>query len=148
MDQSQSAKDRYKKMVEETSPDSKLITNCVKAFITGGAICVIGQILTNLYMSSGLTKDMSSALTSVTLILIAIILTGLGLYDNIGKFCGAGSVVPITGFANSVASPAIEYKREGYVLGVGAKMFLIAGPVIVFGTLTSVVVGLIYYFLK
>lgn len=148
MEQTEYGKKKYQEMVKEVSPPSKTLTNCARAFIVGGLICVLGQIITDVLTLRGLTLDDARLLTSVTLIFLSILLTGLGLYEKLGKHAGAGSVVPITGFANSIAAPAIEFKKEGLVLGVGAKMFVIAGPVIVYGTFASVLVGLVYYFLK
>ncbi|MBC7958673.1 MAG: stage V sporulation protein AC [Vallitaleaceae bacterium] len=136
---------RYEKMVEKTSPKPKLGINCIKAFFVGGAICTFGEGLIHLYGYWGMSEADAATLTSVTLIFLGALLTGLGLYDPIGNFAGAGSVIPITGFANSIVASAIEYKKEGYVLGVGAKMFTIAGPVIVYGVIASVIVGLTYY---
>ncbi len=148
MDQSNKAKTRYSEMVKEASPNSHLLADCVKAFVSGGIICVIGQVINNTFASMGLPKDEQGTYTSIALIFLGVALTALGVYDKLGKFCGAGTVVPITGFANSVAAPAIEFKKEGLVLGVGAKMFLVAGPVIVYGLVTSILVGLGYYFFK
>lgn len=139
---------KYKKMVEKASPNSPIITNCIKAFIIGGLICCAGQFIMNCLANYGASTDDTAMYTSAILIAIASLLTGLGWYSKLGKFAGAGSIVPITGFSNSVTAPAIEFKKEGYVLGVGAKIFLLAGPVILYGTLTSMVVGLIYYFTK
>ncbi len=138
----------YQKMVEKASPNSHIVLDCIKAFVIGGIICCIGQFITNVLANYGFTQDESSIYTSVILIGIASVLTGLGLYSKIGKFAGAGSVVPITGFSNSVTAPAIEFKKEGFVLGVGAKIFTIAGPVILYGSVTSMLVGIIYYFVK
>lgn len=138
----------YKNMVEKVSPNSHLFLDCLKAFLVGGSICTIGQILTNIFANYGLSKNETSLYTSIVLIFTASILTGLGLYAKIGKFAGAGSIVPITGFSNSVTSPALEFKKEGFILGLGAKIFIVAGPVILYGTLTSVIVGVIYYFIK
>jgi len=138
----------YSEMVKAASPSSTTVTNCIKAFFVGGAICAIAQIIQNILLRTGLVRDDASLLTASILIVTAIVLTIFGLYSKLGKFAGAGSVVPITGFANSIASPAIEHKNEGLILGVGAKMFVIAGPVIVYGLMTSVVVGLIYYFVR
>lgn len=146
--QTRVSKEEFKKMVEKTSPDSRLFVNCLKAFFVGGTICLIGEGITKYLLSSGFTKDESGMYTSIILIFLAALLTGLGWYEKLGKFAGAGSLIPITGFSNSIAAPAIEFKKEGYVFGVGAKMFLIAGPVIVYGTLASVIVGIIYYVLK
>lgn len=141
-------KEEFKKMAEQASPNSHLFADCLKAFFVGGTICIIGEGITKYLLSSGFTKDESGMYTSIILIFIAALLTGLGLYEKLGKFAGAGSIVPITGFSNSIAAPAIEFKKEGYVFGVGAKMFLIAGPVIVYGTFSSVIVGIIYYIMK
>lgn len=146
MNDSKAAQQRYQTLVDKTTPNSKLLTDCLKAFVSGGIICVIGQFIINYFQYLGFTFDDSAAITSVILILAAAILTGLGLYGKMGKYCGAGTIMPITGFANSVVAPAIEFKKEGWVFGLGAKMFIIAGPVIVYGTLTSVLVGLVYYF--
>ncbi len=144
----QDNKAKYQKMVEKSSPNTNLILNCLNAFWTGGLICVIGQFITNSFLNLGCDIDIARTITSVILIFIGILLTGLGVYDEIGKIAGAGSVVPITGFANSVAAPALEFKKEGFIFGVGAKMFIIAGPVIVYSTLTSVIVGIFYYLSK
>lgn len=139
------SKQEYSKMAEKASPNSPIIIDCIKAFLFGGGFCVIGQILLNCYKNLGLDKDTAAATVSITMVFIGALLTALGWYGKIAKHAGAGSLVPITGFANSVVSPAIEFKSEGYVLGLGAKMFIIAGPVIVYGTLASVIYGLIYY---
>ncbi|GFI61554.1 hypothetical protein IMSAG049_00713 [Clostridiales bacterium] len=132
-------------MVQKASPNSPILSDCLKAFVSGGIICGFGQILRNYFTSAGLSQDDTGLVVSLILIGIAILLTGFGLFGKLGKFCGAGTVVPITGFANSVASPAIEFKKEGWVFGLGAKMFQVAGPVIVYGTVTSFIVGIIYY---
>ncbi|MCL2396565.1 MAG: stage V sporulation protein AC [Defluviitaleaceae bacterium] len=142
------SKKEYDKMVKQASPNSRIGANCVRAFLVGGAICVFGQGLSSIFMAMGADKDMAGTLVAVALIFLAILVTGLGKYDDLVTFAGAGASVPITGFANAVAAPAIEFKKEGYIMGVGAKMFLIAGPVIVYGTLASMVVGLIYYFVR
>lgn len=142
------SQDEFKKMVEQASPNSKLAYNCVKAFVVGGLICALGQMFNNILSNMGASFEQQSMISSIILVFIAALLTGFGLYEKIGKFAGAGSVVPITGFSNSITAPAIEFKKEGFVFGVGAKMFLIAGPVIVYGTLTSVIVGIIYNFIK
>ena len=139
------SKQKYSKMVEKATKNSPIILDCVKAFLIGGAICTIGQGLTELYMSFDMGKTQAQTLTSVTLVFLGVLLTALHLYEKIAKHAGAGTLVPITGFANSVASPAIEFKSEGFILGVGAKMFSIAGPVIVYGTVASVIYGVIYY---
>lgn len=147
MDESKKAQQEYDQMVKQASPNSPIIMNCLKAFCVGGIICVIGQLINNYASSFGVSEDNAGLITSIILILASAILTGLGLYEKFGKFSGAGTIVPITGFANSVVSPAIEFKKEGFVFGMAAKMFIIAGPVIVYGTLTSMIVGLIYYFI-
>ncbi len=139
------SKEKYKAMVKKTAIKSPLIKNCFFAFVIGGVICTLGQVLMFLYAKLGLGARQISMLVPVTLIFIAAMLTALKVFDNIAKKAGAGTLVPITGFANAVTSPAIEFKPEGFVLGVGAKMFTIAGPVIVYGTVASVVYGLIYW---
>lgn len=141
-------KKTYSKMVKTASPNSDTLKNCLKAFLVGGLICCLGQFITNILANHGLPHEEASVYTSVILIALASLLTGLGWYSKLGKFAGAGSIVPITGFSNSVTAPAIEFKKEGFILGVGAKIFIIAGPVILYGTLTSIAVGLIYYFVK
>ncbi len=135
----------YKKYVEKKTPDSSLAKDMFFAFLIGGIICLIGQCITKGYLALGIAKQTASTLTSVTLVFAGALLTGLGIYDKIAKVAGAGTIVPITGFANSVVSPAMEFKSEGYVLGLAAKMFIIAGPVIVYGVLSSVIVGALYY---
>jgi len=139
--------EQYKTLTEQFTPKPTIVKNVVRAFFVGGIICTIGQIFINLYVTFGLASIEASTAATATMIFLGALLTGLGIYDEIGKFGGAGSIVPVTGFANSIVSPAMEFKREGYVLGVGAKMFTIAGPVLVFGIATSIVVGFIYYFL-
>ncbi|MCL1863036.1 MAG: stage V sporulation protein AC [Defluviitaleaceae bacterium] len=138
----------YEEMVNAGKPKSAVLQNCARAFLVGGIICAVAQILYNLLMSAGFTRDDTGLLVAAILTVTTILLTALRIYDRVGKFGGAGSFVPITGFANAIAAPAIEHKKEGLVLGVGAKMFLIAGPVIVYGTLASVIVGIIYYFVR
>ena len=138
----------YGKMVEKATPGSHLAADCAGAFITGGLICSIGQFISDIYTLSGFSQKDVSCLTSSTLIFIGVALTYLGLYDNIAKFAGAGTLVPITGFANAVASPAMEFKSEGRVPGTGAKMFIIAGPVIAYGTVASVLYGVILYLMS
>ena len=138
-------KKKYSKMVEKATKNSPLVKDCIFAFIIGGTICVIGQALTDLYMSFDMGKTQAQTLCSVTLVAIGVLLTALNIYEKLAKYAGAGTLVPITGFANSVASPAIEFKSEGFILGVGAMMFSIAGPVIVYGTVASVVYGFIYW---
>ena len=140
-------KEEYSEYVKSVSPNSKLITNIIKAFVVGGIICVIGQVISNTLKARGLNLENTSAITSIIMVFLGAFLTGLNVYEQIGKFAGAGSIVPITGFANSVVSPAMEFKTEGYIMGMGAKMFVIAGPVIVFGLCSSIIVGIIHYFI-
>ena len=135
----------YKRMVKKASKKSPKLKDCAVAFLVGGAICMLGQILLEIFKSLGMDEKIQKALVPVTLIFIAVLLTGLKLFPKIAKHAGAGTLVPITGFANAVASPAIEFKNEGFVLGVGANMFKIAGPVIVYGTVASVIYGIIYW---
>ena len=135
----------YQKLVDEISPKSPIGKDCLGAFVVGGIICVIGQFFINFYAKLGLDKDSAGTAASMSLVVISATLTGLSLYDNIAKFAGAGTLVPITGFANSISAPAVEFKTEGFILGVGAKMFTIAGPVIVYGLSASVVYGLLYW---
>ena len=134
----------YQEYVNKKSPNSPIIKNCFNAFWVGGLICTIGQIILNICKERGLDAQISGTIVSIMLIGISAFLTGLNLFNKIGKFAGAGSLVPITGFANSIVSPAMEYKSEGYVMGVGGKMFTVAGPVLVFGISTSIIVGIIY----
>ena len=140
-------KAEYKAFAEKKMPASKIGKNCTMAFLIGGTICTIGQFLMNFYKNMGLDEEMTGASTSITLILIGVLLTGLGVYPKIAKYAGAGTIVPITGFANAVSSPAIEAKTEGLVMGVGAKLFTIAGPVIVYGITASFFAG-IWFFIK
>lgn len=134
---------QYSEYIKKKSPNSKTFSDICKAFLTGGIICTIGQALSNLYIYLDLAKETSASLTSITLIFIAALLTALGVYDDLAKFGGAGTLVPITGFSNSMTSAALEFKSEGFIAGVGAKMFIIAGPVIVFGISTSIIYGLV-----
>jgi len=138
-------KQEYQKLVQKRSFNSPIGKDCLNAFWTGGLICVIGQLILNGYTQLGLEQNNAGTATSVTLIFLSALFTGLGLYCRFAKLAGAGTLVPITGFANSVVSPALEFKEEGFILGVGAKMFTIAGPVIVYGVSASVVYGLIYW---
>lgn len=135
----------YQKLVQEISPNSPVGKDCLGAFLVGGIICTIGQFFINYYTRIGLDKEAAGTAASMTLVVMSAILTGLSLYDNIAKFAGAGTLVPITGFANAISAPAVEFKTEGFILGVGAKMFTIAGPVIVYGLAASVAYGLIYW---
>ncbi len=140
------SKKQYDKMTKKATPPSPWFKDCVCAFFTGGIICTFGQALFNVYSMCGMFEDEARTAVSVTLVAITALLTGLHVWEKIGKFAGAGALVPITGFANAVASPAIEFKSEGQILGVGGNMFKIAGPVIVYGTLFSVIYGVIYWF--
>lgn len=137
--------DEFKKMGEKAVPKTKCLRNMAGAFFIGGAICAIGQAVLNFYLSIGLSTPSASTACSITLVGISAVLTGIGIYDKIAKFGGGGTLVPITGFANAVVAPAMEFKSEGFVLGLGVKIFTIAGPVIVYGVLASVVYGLILY---
>ena len=137
----------YAKLIQDTAPKSPMGKDCRNAFLIGGAICLLGQMLMTGYTAVGLDKVAAGTAVSMTLVAISALLTGLSLYDDLAKHAGAGTLVPITGFANSVVSPAIEFKAEGWVTGVGAKIFGIAGPVIAFGTLASFVWGVIYWLL-
>ena len=135
----------YGQLVKDMSPKSPILKDCVMAFLIGGLICTIGQLIMNGYMALGLEKEEAGTAMSMTLVALSALLTGFSLYDNIAKHAGAGTLVPITGFANAISSAAIEFKTEGFILGVGAKMFTIAGPVIVYGVSASVVYGFIYW---
>ena len=135
--------EEYKEYSERHQPKSKLGGNMLKAFAVGGLICCIGQLIQNLFMGAGLDKESAASACSISLVFLGAVLTGLGVYDNIAKFGGGGTLVPITGFANSVVAPALEFKTEGFITGTAAKMFIIAGPVIVYGIGASVVYGLI-----
>ena len=135
----------YAQLVKEMSPKSPIWRDCLNAFWIGGLICTLGQLIMNGYMALGIDKEAAGTAMSMTLVALSALLTGLSLYDDIAKHAGAGTLVPITGFANAVAAPALEFKTEGFILGVGAKMFTIAGPVIVYGVSASVVYGLIYW---
>ena len=148
MDISKKGQQKYAELVKKVSPNSPVFRDCIKAFVSGGVICAIGQLLLDFYIGMDLSEKDAAAWVSITLIGLSALLTALGIYEKLGKFCGAGTIVPITGFANSVVSPAIEFKKEGMVFGMAAKMFVVAGPVIVYGTLTSMLVGLVYYFVK
>jgi len=142
------SKKEYQKMVERKSPSSKVFKNSIKAFLIGGTICLIGQCFLSFYQSLNLSDELAGTATSITMIFIGVLLTGLDIYPKIAKHGGAGTLVPITGFANAVSAPAIEAKTEGFVLGVGAKIFTIAGPVILYGTLASFLAGIIFLFMK
>ena len=138
----------YQNYVDKKTPNSPIFKNCLKAFCIGGFICVLGQLIFEYCKNFGIDKNISGTIVSIFLIALSSILTGLNIFNKIGKFSGAGSLIPITGFANSIVAPAMEYKSEGYIMGVGAKMFTVAGPVLVYGISSSVVVGIIYFILK
>lgn len=141
-------KQKFKTISSEVRPKSHLLRNCIRAFIVGGIICDIGQLFNNYFTKMGLPKESVSSLVSIVMVFLGALLTGIGIYDKIASFGGAGSLVPITGFANSIVSPAMEFKKEGFIFGVAAKMFVIAGPVLVYGIGSSVIVGIIYYFAR
>lgn len=138
----------YDNMVKKASPNTKAWITLPKAFVIGGLICSLGQLLIFLYTKMGLNEKAAVTLTSITLIFLSALFTGLKIYEKLAKHGGAGTLVPITGFANAVVSPAIEFKSEGFILGVGAKIFIIAGPVILYGIFASVIFGIFYYFFK
>lgn len=138
----------YDQYVKQMTPKHSCVLNFIKAYISGGIICVIGQLFLNFYTSNGADKELAASYTSLSLIFLAVLFTGFNWYQKIAKFAGAGSLVPITGFANSVASPAIEFKKEGQVFGIGCKIFTIAGPVILYGIVCSWALGIIYWILK
>jgi len=135
----------YNEYVKTKTPNSKLFSNCLKAFVSGGIICVIGHFILTMFKKWGLDTEAASTATSIILVFAGALLTGLDIYPKIAKFAGAGTIVPITGFANSVAAPAIEFKKEGQVFGIGCKIFTIAGPVILYGIFTSWLLGVIYW---
>ena len=138
------SKDEYGKMADKASPPSPVLKNCCFAFLVGGAICCVGQAFSDLYSKvAGFSEDDASVLSSVTLVFLSALFTGLGLYQKLARIAGAGTLVPITGFANSIVAPAMEHKREGLVMGVGAELFSLAGPVLVYGITSSVIVGII-----
>lgn len=141
-------KEKFHRVTKESAPKSKTFKNCICAFLVGGFICDIGQFFYNFLIGMGIKVDDTLIWVTIIMIFIGALLTGIGIYDKLAAFAGAGTVVPITGFANSIVSPAIEFKKEGYILGVGAKMFTIAGPVLVYGISSSVIVGIIYYFIS
>lgn len=144
----QKRNEKYNQYVKQETPKFSVIKNACKAFLIGGVICVIGQAFITFYGSMGADKEMAKSYNTVTLIFLSILFTGLGYYQKLAKFAGAGTLVPITGFANSVVAPVVEYKKEGQVFGIGCKVFTIAGPVILYGIFTSWILGLIYYLLK
>ena len=138
-------KNKYKQMAKEATPKSEIFKNCLKSFLVGGIICDIGQLIMNIIESFGYPKEQVMNIVPIIMVFIGAVLTGTGIYGKMASFGGAGTVVPITGFSNAVVAPAIEFKKEGYIFGVAAKMFTIAGPVLVYGIGTSVIIGIIYY---
>ena len=140
-------KKEYQNYVDKKSPNSPIIKNCFNAFWIGGLICSIGQIIQEICLYNGLDKEISGTIVSIILIGISSLLTGINIFNKIGKIAGAGTLVPITGFANSIVAPAMEYKSEGYIMGVGAKMFTVAGPVLVYGISSAIIVGIFYLIL-
>ena len=138
----------YQAYVKAKAPSSPIVRDCLRAFLVGGLICTLGQAIQNGWLAAGLTKGGAGAATACSLVLLSAVLTGLNVYSSIGRFGGAGSLIPITGFANAVVSPAIDFKAEGLITGMAAKMFTVAGPVIVFGSLASVVYGVVLMLLR
>lgn len=138
-------KKSYQTYVDKKSPNSPILKNCFNSFWVGGLICVIGQLILEFCKYRGIDASLSNTIVSIILIFLSAFLTGLNIFNRIGKFAGAGSLVPITGFANSIVSPAMEYKSEGYVMGVGGKMFTVAGPVLVYGISTSIIIGILFF---
>ncbi len=144
----QKRNEKYSQYVKQVTPKNSILMNTIKAFIVGGIICTIGQLLIKYYMYLGAGEETAKLYNTISLVFLSILFTGLGLYQKLAKFGGAGTLVPITGFANSVAAPAVEYKKEGQVFGIGCKIFTIAGPVILYGIFSSWILGIIYYLLK
>jgi stage V sporulation protein AC len=141
-------KKTYQKYTEDTAKKTNVLLNVAKAFLVGGLICCLGEALLGLYKALGINLETARTLEILSLIFLSALLTGFGFFDNIAKHAGAGTLLPITGFANAVVAPAIDSKHEGMILGVGSKMFVIAGPVIVYGTIASILYGVVYYFIK
>ena len=139
---------KFKTISEQTNPKPKIVMNCTRAFLVGGAICTIGQIFQELLMKYGFPEEEVKMLLPIIMVFLGALLTGVGIYDKIASYAGAGTIVPITGFSNAVVAPAIEFKKEGFVFGVAAKMFTIAGPVLVYGIGSSVIIGIIYYIIQ
>lgn len=135
----------YQQMTKKASPGSPVVKDCIKAFLFGGLLCTVGEVIFQLVQRAGLSEQNARLTVSVCLVFLAVVLTGFQVFDDIAKHAGAGTLVPITGFANSVVAPAIEFKAEGYVLGLGAKMFIIAGPVLVYGITAATIYGVIYW---
>ena len=146
--QNKMTNEEYQKYVDKKTPNSPLLKDIVLAFLVGGLICIIGQLIFDGYSRLDMSEDIARMGTSATLIFLGAFLTGIGVYDRIAKFAGAGTIVPITGFSNSIVSPAMEFKSEGMVLGLAAKMFVIAGPVLVYGIIASVLAGVVYFILS
>ena len=139
---------KFDKLNSDSNPKPNLLLHCFNAFWVGGLICIIGQFISDVFSGMGVPKDELGTYVSIVMVFLGAVFTGIGVYDKLGDFAGAGSVVPITGFANSIVSPAMEFKKEGFVFGVAAKMFTIAGPVLVYGIGSSVIIGILYYFLR
>ena len=146
--QKEAEQQRYQDKFNQIKPKTPLLKNVIWAFVVGGLICTVGQFVQEYFMGIGWAKKEASGITSVVMVFLGAFLTGLGVYDDLGKRAGAGSIVPITGFANSIVAPAMEFKREGYVFGIGAKMFIIAGPVLVYGMVTAFIIGFIYWLMR
>jgi len=138
-------KKKYETMANEVTPKSKIVQDCLKAFLVGGLICDVGQFIHNVSVNLGFPEDQVTSIVPIVMIFLGALLTGTGIYSKLANFGGAGTVVPITGFSNAVVAPAIEFKKEGFIFGVAAKMFTIAGPVLVYGIGTSVIIGIVYY---
>ena len=136
---------RFQTLEKEVEPKPQIVKNCIRAFLVGGLICDLGQVIMTVLKNYDFSKDEIGAITSICMVFLGALLTGVGIYDKIATYAGAGTVVPITGFSNAIAAPAIEFKKEGFVFGVAAKMFTIAGPVLVYGIGSSVIVGIVYY---
>ena len=147
MDKEKKVEDKFQTLSKQIKPKPEIVKHCFRAFWVGGLICFIGQMIFNFLSRYDFTKEIVSTYTSIIMVFLGALLTGIGIYDRFAEYAGAGTIVPITGFSNAMVSQAIEFKREGYVLGVTAKMFNIAGPVIVYGIGSSVIVGIIYYFI-
>lgn len=139
---------KFKKITDEANPKPKIARNCIRAFLVGGAICTIAQVFQEILMKYGFAENDVKMLIPIIMVFLGALLTGIGIYDKIASYAGAGTVVPITGFSNAIVAPAIEFKKEGFIFGVAAKMFTIAGPVLVYGIGSSVIIGIIYYFIK
>lgn len=139
---------KFQTITDQTNPKPKIVRNCARAFLVGGAICTLGQIFQTLLVKYGFQEEEVKMLLPIIMVFLGALLTGVGIYDKIASFGGAGTVVPITGFSNAVVAPAIEFKKEGFVFGVAAKMFTIAGPVLVYGIGSSVIIGIIYYLIQ